>query len=153
VKVLSEKVPFYQYTQDAEIRSALSRGEIPMRILSSDDSTSGIDDASWELITRCCALQPDDRLTLPDIQKWVANQCPQDNRRPTKPLPGAEILQLCATHYGVDIARAREVLARIIVRYRCLKVQRDTKWLSLRLSFHHKINWEKGAMGICSETF
>jgi hypothetical protein len=127
VKVFSGKVPFYQYSHDAEIRSALSEGEIPMRPVPSDDGVGKIDDVSWELITKCCVQEPDDRLTLPDIRKWLTNQGIRDNRPPAKPLPGAEILQPRAADYGVDIARAREVLALIVVRYCYFKVQRDAK--------------------------
>jgi hypothetical protein len=145
VKILSGKVPFHRYSQDTEVRSALSRGELPMRPGAGEIDDS---DVSWDLVTRCCAQKPDDRLTLPDIQKWLANQGIQDNRPPVKTLPGAEILQLRATQYGVDIARAREVLAQIVVSNRCLKVQRDTKELSLRLSFHHKLSRERGTMGL-----
>jgi hypothetical protein len=115
VKVLSRKVPFYQYSQNAEIRSALSRGELPIRFVSTDDGVDEIDDKSWDLITRCCALEPDDRPMLSDIQKWLANRDIQDNRPPAKPFPGAEILKSRRTFYGVDISRAGDVLARIIV--------------------------------------
>jgi hypothetical protein len=46
VKVLSQKVPFYQYSQDTEIRSTPSRGKLPARPVSADDSTNKIDDES-----------------------------------------------------------------------------------------------------------
>jgi hypothetical protein len=115
MKVLSRKVPFYQYSQDAEIRSALSRGEFPARPASTDDGVDEIDDQSWDLITRCCTPEPDDRLSLPNIKKWLANLGIQDNRPPARPLPGNEILQSRKANYGVDIDRAGEVLAQIIV--------------------------------------
>jgi hypothetical protein len=114
-KVLSQKIPFYQYSQDAEIRSALSRGELLVRPVSRNDGMDEIDDESWDLITRCCAPEPDDRLTLPDIQKWLANIYIEDNRPPAKPLRGGETLKLRQTYHGVDISRAGEVLAQIIV--------------------------------------
>jgi hypothetical protein len=115
VKMLSRKVPFYQYSQVSEIRSALSRGELPARIVSPDDSADEIDNKSWDLITRCCALEPDDRPTLSDIWKWLASWGIQDNRPPAKPFPGVEILKSRRTFFGVDLGRAGEVLARIIV--------------------------------------
>jgi hypothetical protein len=115
MKVLSRKVPFYQYLQDADIRSALSRGELPARFVSTDDGPDKIDEKYWDLITRCCTLEPDNRPTLSDIQKWLTNWGIQDNRPPAKPFTGAEILKSRRTFYGVDIGRAGEVLARIIV--------------------------------------
>jgi hypothetical protein len=115
VKVLSRKVPFYQYSQDTEIRSALSRGELPARPASTDDGANEIDDESWDLIIKCCVPDPDDRFTLLDIRKWLSNLGIQDNRPPAKPLPGAEIMKLRETYHGVDIGRAGEVLAQIMV--------------------------------------
>jgi hypothetical protein len=115
VKLFSRRVPFYQYSQDAQIRSALSRGELPARPLSTDDGASEIDDLSWDLITKCCAPEPDKRPTLLDIQKWLANLSIEDNRSPAKPLPGAEILKLRYPHPGVNIECMGDILARIKV--------------------------------------
>jgi hypothetical protein len=116
-KVFSGTVPFHQHSQDSEIRSALSREEPPMQPMSIDSGATEIDNLSWDLITKCCAQEPDNRFTLSDIREWLTNQDIKDNRPPAKPLPGAEILQLRVTHFGVDIALAREVLARIVVSH------------------------------------
>lgn len=143
LKALSGKAPFYQYSQDAEIRSALSRGELPVRPTSTDDGTDEIDDLSWDLITRCCAQEPDDRFTLHDIQKRISYIGIQDNRSPARPLRGSEVLQLRTTEQGVDIARAGEVLTRVAVGHCFLSVQRYPKQSPLRLSFHHILTREQ----------
>jgi hypothetical protein len=113
--VFSRMVPFYQYSQDAEIRSALCRGELPARPPSTDDGTGEIDDLYWDLTTKCCALEPDDRPTLSEIQKWLTNLNIEDNRSPAKPLPGAEFLKLRNPHPGVNIERMADLLGRIKV--------------------------------------
>jgi hypothetical protein len=114
--VFSRRAPFYQYSQDTHIRSALSQGELPARPLSTDDGVGEIDDFSWDLIIKCCALEPDDRPTLSDIQKWLANLGIEDDRPPAKPSPGAEILKLRYSHPGVDIEHMGDILARIKVK-------------------------------------
>jgi serine/threonine protein kinase len=115
LKMLSRKVPFYQYSQNAEILSALSRGELPARPVLADNDTDKIEDSFWDLITKCCVPKPNRRLTLPDIRKWLGNLGLEDNRPPAKPLPGNEILKLWETHRGVDVEHMRDVLAQIKV--------------------------------------
>jgi serine/threonine protein kinase len=115
LKVLSRKVPYYQYTENPHIRSALSRGEFPIRPISEEDDAGEINDDSWELIMQCCALEPENRPKLVDIQNWLRNISPEDNRPPAGPLPGAEILKQRYPYDVVDILRVGEIMERLRV--------------------------------------
>jgi serine/threonine protein kinase len=117
-KVLSKKVPYYKYIQDSQIRSALSQDELPIRPVSADSSTDEIDDESWELIMRCCTLEPESRLKLADIQNLLKNLSLEDNRPVAKPLPGAEILKERYPYDAVDILRVGEILEKLKVSQR-----------------------------------
>jgi serine/threonine protein kinase len=93
-KVLSRKPPYHQYTKASRIRSALSRGETPKRPSATDDDIDEINDQFWDLIMGCCVREPEDRLTLSEIKKVLADMEIQDDRPETTSLPGAEALTL-----------------------------------------------------------
>jgi hypothetical protein len=91
--VLSRKLPYYQYIEEGEIRSALSRGEAVKRPRAADDIDE-IDDQFWNLIMGCCVPKPEDRLTLLEIQKLLGDMEIKDDRPKATGLPGAETLSL-----------------------------------------------------------
>jgi hypothetical protein len=89
-----------------------------VRPISTADGAEEIGDWSWDLITRCCGQEPDDRPTLLDIRKWLSDGGIQDDRPPAKPFPNADMLNLQSVPYGVDVERAEEILAQIKVGHR-----------------------------------
>jgi hypothetical protein len=92
--VLSRKPPYYQYTEESEIVSALSRGEALRRPNAADNEIDEINDQFWDLIMRCCKPEPEDRLKLSEIQKFLGEMEIQDDRPEATGLPGAETLTL-----------------------------------------------------------
>jgi hypothetical protein len=114
MKVLSRKLPYHQYMEKDEVESAVSRGELPKRPSSSDNDIDVIDDRVWELITGCCRLKPGDRLTLPQIQKLLANLRIQDDRFDAPKLPGTAIMSL-RKRPDIDWDRTKQILGRIQV--------------------------------------
>jgi hypothetical protein len=140
--VLSKKVPYYEYIQDSQIRSALSQDELPTRPVMADSSTDEIDDESWELIMQCCILEPESRLKLADIQNRLKNLNLEDNRPVAKPLPGAEVLKDRYPYTAVDILRVGEILKKLKVSQR--RAQMKPLIFSIRLTFPRSFGRGRG---------
>jgi hypothetical protein len=116
--VLSLRVPYYEYAQDSEIRSALSQRKLLARPALADGDTDAINDQSWEIIAGCCIAEPKDRLKLSDIQNQLRVMGLEDNRPAAKPWPGAEILKDRWPYRAVDIHRAEAILDKLKVGWR-----------------------------------
>jgi serine/threonine protein kinase len=86
--------PYHQYTEESEIRSALSKGEQLKRPTATDNNIDEINDQFWDLIMGCCTSDPRDRLTFLEIQKLLGDMEIQDNRVEATRLPGVEALTL-----------------------------------------------------------
>jgi hypothetical protein len=114
VKVLSRRLPYHQYVEKDEVESLVSRGEPPKRPSSSDIDIDMIEDRVWELIMGCCRLKPSDRLTVPQVQKLLADLRIQDNRSDAAKLPGAVIMSL-RKRPDIDWDRTRQILGQIQV--------------------------------------
>ncbi|KXN82288.1 Ribosomal protein S6 kinase alpha-5 [Leucoagaricus sp. SymC.cos] len=91
-EVFTRKAPYYQYPGDHEVVTDNSQAELPRRPDRSDNDIDEIDDNAWDLITKCCAQNPDDQASLSQIQEMVANLGIEDNRPAAKPLVGPEVL-------------------------------------------------------------
>ncbi|KAG2786974.1 hypothetical protein PC116_g13120 [Phytophthora cactorum] len=73
---LSGKSPFYDITNDEELRLCKLARELP------DRDTQLVSDAAWEVITQCCAPAPDQRPVMPKVLealKMVVGQCPAND--------------------------------------------------------------------------
>jgi serine/threonine protein kinase len=115
-KVLSGRVPYYEYTQHAEIRSVvLSQGKLLVRPVLTGDGTDEIDDQSWEIIAGCCITEPKGRLKLVDVQNRFRKMGLEDNRLTAKPLPGTEALKDRRPYAHVDIHRVEAILDKLRV--------------------------------------
>jgi serine/threonine protein kinase len=114
VKVLSRKLPYHDYVEKDEVKSLVSRGKLPTRPSSSDNDIDAIEDQVWELIKGCCKLKPEDRLTMPQIQKLLADLKIQDDRPNGPKLPGNAIMSL-RKRPDVEWDRAKQILGRIQV--------------------------------------
>jgi hypothetical protein len=93
-KVLSRKLPYWQYALPNGVKYAVSQGEPPKRSDRTDDDVDEIDDQAWSLITRCCAHAPQDRPEVPEIQKLIANMKIEDDRPEARNLFVPEVLAL-----------------------------------------------------------
>ncbi|KAJ3566369.1 hypothetical protein NP233_g7051 [Leucocoprinus birnbaumii] len=82
--VLSRREPYYQYTEEDQIRSAISQGGLPRRPSHADEDIDEIGDEAWDLITQCCRRSPSDRPKIRDIKKLIATWGIEDNRPPVK---------------------------------------------------------------------
>ncbi|KAJ3574734.1 hypothetical protein NP233_g1566 [Leucocoprinus birnbaumii] len=73
-KVLSGRLPYYQYEEEEEIISAVHRGEPLKRPNREDDDVEEIDDDLWEIIMGCCQFERVYRLPASEIRelfvKW-----------------------------------------------------------------------------------
>jgi serine/threonine protein kinase len=114
VKVLSRKLPYYEYVEKDEVESVVSRGEPPKRPSSSDNDIDVIDDRVWELIIGCCRLKPEDRLTVPQIQKLLADLRIQDDRTDAPKLPGSAIMSL-RKRPDIEWGHVKKILGQIQV--------------------------------------
>jgi hypothetical protein len=72
----------------------LSREEVLRRPSAADGDIDEINDQFWDLIMRCCVPDPEDRLTLLEIQKLLGDMGIQDDRPEPISLSGAEALAL-----------------------------------------------------------
>ncbi|KAJ3571502.1 hypothetical protein NP233_g3710 [Leucocoprinus birnbaumii] len=94
-QVLSGKPPYYQYTEDAEIQAAISKGKILRRPIDSDEGMEMINDDMWGLIEQCCSSDWEDRLTASRAMELITNTVEvEDNRPPAEQLPDASIIAL-----------------------------------------------------------
>ncbi|KAJ3576477.1 hypothetical protein NP233_g402 [Leucocoprinus birnbaumii] len=125
-KVFSRRPPYYQYARDFQVAAALSRKELPKRLCASDrddtdeagddnwdddddDDWDTIDDQGWNLITKCCAPEPEDRAKISTIQELIADMKVWDDRPPLKAVPGAEIFKL-RLEPEINLTRVGEIL-------------------------------------------
>lgn len=133
-EVLSRKLPYYQYRQNIQVSAALARKELPKRPGSTiseavngtdedhwdddddddEEDWDTINDQAWDLITKCCAPEPDDRLKIPAIQELIADMKVWDDRPPVQALPEAEISKLRSTS-EIDLNRVGELLDQVQV--------------------------------------
>ncbi|KXN84535.1 Ribosomal protein S6 kinase alpha-5 [Leucoagaricus sp. SymC.cos] len=111
-EVLTRKVPYYQYPDDHEVVTRNSKAELPKRPDRSDDDIDEIDDRAWDLITKCCAQNPDDQASLSQIQEMLADFGLEDNRPTAKPLVGPEVLAL-RSRPEIDFDQAESALGKI----------------------------------------
>jgi hypothetical protein len=88
-----------------------------------EDDWDEIDDPSWDLIKKCCAPKPEDRLKCARIQELIVDMNIRDSRTEAKGIPGADILKL-KLHSDVNLNRVGELLDDLQVG--CLVLP---KWL------------------------
>ncbi|KAF5353883.1 hypothetical protein D9756_007269 [Leucocoprinus leucothites] len=120
-KVLSRKVPYHEYKLSIQVQAALARKDPPKRPGSLDigrgeelnddnwdeddeEDWDEIDDRSWNLISKCCAPEPEVRLGVPGIQELLVDMKIWDERPTAKPVLGAEIYKL-RSNPSVDLDR------------------------------------------------
>ncbi|KAF5361837.1 hypothetical protein D9756_002615 [Leucocoprinus leucothites] len=113
LKVLSRKEPYYQYTEDEHIRSALSRGEPLKRPDRTDGDLDEIDDQAWDLITKCCSIERGGRPTATEAQELVASWEIEDSRPPAKP-PAENVLTM-RSRPNVNFSVVEALLGKIQV--------------------------------------
>ncbi|KAF5362327.1 hypothetical protein D9756_002589 [Leucocoprinus leucothites] len=112
--VLSRKLPYYQYTDDEEIQAAISRGELPKRPEHRDDDMDQIDDQAWNLITKCCRLERNDRPAASTVQDTISSWRIEDHRLSVNDSPGSMLLEMRARP-NVDFNRVESLLSKIQV--------------------------------------
>ncbi|KAF5357827.1 hypothetical protein D9756_001387 [Leucocoprinus leucothites] len=112
--VLSRKEPYHQLEEYDEIRSAISRGELPKRPDSTDNDIDEIDDQAWDLITRCCRLERSDRPTALEVKESIQKWEVEDNRTPVKGSPENSIFAM-RSRPNVDFHHMESLLGKIQV--------------------------------------
>ncbi|KAJ3564998.1 hypothetical protein NP233_g7927 [Leucocoprinus birnbaumii] len=114
-EVLSGKPPYYQHTEDAEIQSAISRGELPRRPRDSDEGMEMIDDDMWRVIEQCCLSDWQRRPTaLRAVEMITSTLEAEDDRPPAEQLPEANILAL-RSRAEVNFPNVEALLSKIQV--------------------------------------
>ncbi|KAJ3570473.1 hypothetical protein NP233_g4376 [Leucocoprinus birnbaumii] len=78
--ILTCKEPYYQYTEEADIESAVHRGELPRRPNGNEDDMDEIGDCAWSLINHCCQYWRRYRPTLEEAQRSVISWGIKDDR-------------------------------------------------------------------------
>jgi hypothetical protein len=74
-----------------------------------------IDDQWWNVVEKCCAPEPEDRLTIPAIKKLLVDMKIWDDRPPAKPLEvDPEVLKLTSNR-EVDLRRAGDLTEEVQV--------------------------------------
>ncbi|KAF5361836.1 hypothetical protein D9756_002616 [Leucocoprinus leucothites] len=130
-EVLSRRVPYHEYNLDIQITAALARKQPPKRPVSidrdgtdesdeddwddfgfDDEDWDPIDDQGWNLITKCCTPEPEDRLKISAIQELLADMKVWDDRPPMKDVPGADIFRP-RLDPEIDLNRAGEILDKL----------------------------------------
>ncbi|KAJ3561670.1 hypothetical protein NP233_g10054 [Leucocoprinus birnbaumii] len=109
-EVLSGKPPYYQYTEDAEIQSAISRGELPRRPTDSDEGMEMIDDDMWRVIEQCCLSDWQSRLTALRIVEMITHTLEAEDDCPPVELLRAPLLKLLESKIKDVAAAAVELL-------------------------------------------
>ncbi|KAJ3561671.1 hypothetical protein NP233_g10053 [Leucocoprinus birnbaumii] len=115
-EVLSGKPPYYQYTEVAEIESAISRGELPRRPTDTDEGMEMIDDDMWGLIEQCYSSDWQDQPMALRVVEMIAsiveteNGCP-----PAEGSPDASILAL-RSRAEVNFPDIEALLGRIRIK-------------------------------------
>ncbi|KXN82813.1 Serine/threonine-protein kinase HT1 [Leucoagaricus sp. SymC.cos] len=109
-QVLSRKLPYYQ-VPDEQVKNKVRRqGEPLIRPDHTDAEMDKIDDKAWELITKCCAQDPEDRPGWSQIQEMLASmEIEKDRRLSATPLPIPEV-QALRSRPEVDLDRAEIAL-------------------------------------------
>jgi serine/threonine protein kinase len=129
-KVLSRKVPYYEYQLDAQVLAALFRGQLPKRPgptkndNDEDDDWDEIDekdwddldDSTWGWIMKCIMSKPEDRPSASRIQELIVDMRVWDSRPAAKGVPGAEILKQ-KSNIEVNLNRAGTILDQLQVCY------------------------------------
>ncbi|KAF5361876.1 hypothetical protein D9756_002592 [Leucocoprinus leucothites] len=128
-EVLSQRLPYYQYAQTVQVSAALARKELPKRPSPADSNATDktddddfdddeeedwdeIDDNAWNLITKCCAPEPEDRFDTPAVQELIVDMKIWDDRPAAKAVFGAEISKLRANP-EIDLTRVAELLDQL----------------------------------------
>ena len=114
-KVMSGKDPYYQYMENDEVKSALLRNEPPERPRTTDGNIDLVDDQLWELITGCCRPNAGDRLTVPEIQKFLVDMRIKDDRADAQGVHGVPIMSL-RKRPDIEWDHVKQLLGKIQVR-------------------------------------
>ncbi|KXN84000.1 Serine/threonine-protein kinase HT1 [Leucoagaricus sp. SymC.cos] len=93
-EVATRKAPYYQYPDDHRVVTGNAESELPLRPEHADDDIDQIDDQLWELITKCCARDPEDQPDCSEIQEMIVKLITEDSRPAAKPLLAPEVLAL-----------------------------------------------------------
>jgi hypothetical protein len=135
-KVLSRKLPYYEYQLDAQVLAALFRGQLPKRPGPTKNDTDedddwdeidekdwdDLDDSMWGWITMCLVSKPEDRPSASRVQELIADVKAWDSRPAAKGIPGAEILKQ-KSNVVVNLNRAGTILDHLQVCYLFLNMK------------------------------
>lgn len=113
-EVLTQKPPYYQYTEATQIQSAVSQGELPKRPERSDEGIEEVNEQVWELITNCCSYRWEDRPRTQQVRERIANMVEEDDRPEANILPETGILML-RSRPDLDFSRVEALLGKIQV--------------------------------------
>jgi hypothetical protein len=133
-KILSRKLPYYEYQLDAQVFSALFRGQLPRRpglnINDNDDEDDwdeinekdwdDLDDTVWALIVMCLVPKPEDRPNGSRIRELILDMRVWDPRPDAKRIPGAEILKQ-GSNDDVDLNHVRGLLDHLQASHTTIK--------------------------------
>ncbi|KXN92513.1 Serine/threonine-protein kinase HT1 [Leucoagaricus sp. SymC.cos] len=141
-QVLSRKLPYYQ-VPDEQVKIERVYGSQPLiRPDRTDAEMDEIDDKAWELITKCCAHEPEDRPDWSQIREMLANmEIEEDHRPPAMPLPIPEVQALrplseLIENHTKDIAMA-------VVEFEHDEIQAIVNFLDQALKEHLTITEER----------
>lgn len=87
LKILTRKIPFYQYKSENEVVRALVNEEIPTRAMDGLEVHNQNDDHVWNLMKRCWDYNPQNRPGFREIQGLIAQTDIADYRLPTSLQP------------------------------------------------------------------
>ncbi|KAJ3563796.1 hypothetical protein NP233_g8706 [Leucocoprinus birnbaumii] len=115
LQVLSGNPPYYQYSEDAEIQSAISRGDLPRRPTDDDKGMEMINDDMWGFIEQCFLYDWWHRPTaLKAMELLTKMMKAEDDRSQAEQLPDASILAL-RSRADVNFPNLEALLDRIRV--------------------------------------
>lgn len=114
-EILSRQLPYYQYTEDAEIRSAASQGELPRRPHCTNDDMDEIDDQMWELITKCCVPGYWERPKAAEVLELIESMHIEDPRPEQGNRFSSDISMMRSPRPNIDFHRIESTLRQIQV--------------------------------------
>lgn len=114
-KILSRKVPFYQYGWEAQVIAALQRFELPRRRGADCDE---IDEQMWSLMEDCWNYIPHKRPTLEELRDRISSLSePRDIQSETMEgwgnAPAFRKTVTTQSKFEIDLEQVYQVLRRV----------------------------------------